>query len=181
MTLTVISPPGEEALSLTAAKAFLRIGHDGEDALVADLVAGAVSRLEEAAGLALVTRTLRRSWLAWPSSLWRRGIVLRPGPAAALAAVRLRDADGAETDVSDRFRLVQRRLCLKPGAVCPAVPLGGTIEADFEAGFGVASDIPEDLVHALKLILLAGYRREGETGLPDEVKAILAARREVWL
>ena len=35
MTLTVLTPPGEEALPLAEAKAFLRIGHDGEDALVA--------------------------------------------------------------------------------------------------------------------------------------------------
>ena len=181
MTLTVISPPGEGALSLAAAKAFLRVGHDGEDAIIADLVEGAVARLEEAAGLALVTRSLRRSWFAWPSSLRRRGIVLRPGPARMLITVQLRDAEGGVTDVSDRFQLVQRRLSLKPGAACPAVPVGGTVEVDFETGFGAASDIPDDLVHALKLILLEAYRRESRSGLPDEVRSILAARREVWL
>ena len=43
MTLTVISPPGEAALSLAQAKAFLLVGHEGEDVLVADLVAAATA------------------------------------------------------------------------------------------------------------------------------------------
>ena len=49
------------------------------------------------------------------------------------------------------------------------------------SGFGAASEIPDDLVHALKLILLDAYRRNGEVGLPQEAKAIIAARREVLL
>ena len=39
----------------------------------------------------------------------------------------------------------------------------------------------DDLVHALKLILLDAYRRNGEVGLPQEAKAFIAARREVLL
>jgi uncharacterized phiE125 gp8 family phage protein len=44
--LTVISPPAGEAVSLSQAKAFLRIGHDGEDALVSDLIGQATVRVE---------------------------------------------------------------------------------------------------------------------------------------
>lgn len=181
MTLTVITLPGEEALSLAAAKAFLRIGHDGEDTLVSDLIAGARARLEEAAGLALVTRTLQRSWTAWPSAIARRGIALRPGPVKALLAVRTVDSDGGETDVSDRFVLTGSRLCLKPGAWRPGIPPGGQVEAEFEAGFGAAADLPEDLVHALKLTLLEAYARKSDGGLPQEAQAIIDARREVRL
>ena len=36
--LTVITPPAGAALSLAAAKEYLRIGHDGEDGLVAALI-----------------------------------------------------------------------------------------------------------------------------------------------
>lgn len=181
MTLTVISPPGEGALSLAEAKAFLRIGHDGEDSLVTELAAGAEARLEEAAGLALVTRTLRRSWTDWPSALWRRGIALRPGPAATLLAVRILEADGTEMDVTDRFALTEGRLYLKAAQACPLVSIGGRIEVDFEAGFGGAGDIPGDLVQALKTLLLAAYARDGETAMPEAAQAVIAARREVRL
>ena len=181
MTLTVITPPGEEALPLAAAKAFLRVGHDGEDALIADLIAGARARPEEASGMALVTRTLRRTFHVWPSALYRRGIVLRPGPVTALTAVRLVDAEDEATDVTARFILAGSRVCLKPGSSMPIIVSGSRAEVDFAAGFGAATDIPDDLVHALKLILLDAYRRNGEAGLPDEAAAIIAARREVLL
>ena len=51
--LTVIAPPAETAVPVSKAKAFLRIGHEGEDELVADLIARATARVEQAAGLAL--------------------------------------------------------------------------------------------------------------------------------
>ena len=57
MTLTVMTPPDGEVLSLDAAKDYLRIGTGGEDALVTALIASA--RLEAASGLVLVTRTLK--------------------------------------------------------------------------------------------------------------------------
>ena len=59
MTLTVMTPPDGEALSLDAAKDYLRIGTGGEDALVTALIASARARLEAASGLVLVTRTLK--------------------------------------------------------------------------------------------------------------------------
>ena len=55
--LTVMAPPDEPAVSLASAKAYLRIGHSGEDDLVLDLVDAATKRLEQIAGLALVRQT----------------------------------------------------------------------------------------------------------------------------
>jgi len=86
--LTVIAPPAEEALSLSEAKEYLRIGHDGEDGLAGRLVAAVRARLELAGGLALVTQTLKRSWDAWPCGVTRGGARLVPGPASALVAMR---------------------------------------------------------------------------------------------
>lgn len=56
MTLTVITPPNGEALSLDAAKDYLRIGTDGEDALVKALIAAARARLSDVAGPGIVRR-----------------------------------------------------------------------------------------------------------------------------
>lgn len=179
--LTVIVPPGEEALPLAEAKAFLRIGHDGEDTLVTELIASARARLEEVSGLALITRTLRASWTRWPGALTGPGIALRPGPVSGLDAVRIIDADGGESDVTGRFALEGNRLRVKPQSWAPPIPIGGRVEVDFQAGFGAAEDLPKDLFQALKLILLQAYRRDGEAGLPPEAQAIIAARREVRL
>ena len=74
------------------------------------------------------------------------------------------------------------RLELRPWNALPLVPEGGRIEAVFDAGYGAAAEVPEDLVLALKLLVLEAYRR-GAAGsdLPDEVNQIVSARRGVRL
>ena len=185
MTLTVLSPPLTPALSLQTAKAHLRIGHDAEDALVAELLQAATDRLETATGLALVERTLQRELRAWPATLAGRGYVLRPRPVSRVEAVSLVDADGTETALGDRFDLVDGRLVLKPWAHLPPLAAGSRLRVRFVAG-SAAEEVPGDLLLALKLLLAQAYRRGRDVvtaaeDLPTEVAAILAARREVRL
>jgi len=179
--LTVIMPPAEEALSLAAAKEYLRIGHDGEDGLVGRLIPAARARLESVGGLALVTQTLKRSWEGWPAGLTRHGARLLPAPASALVAVDLVDAEGGTETVTSGFVLEGGRLKLKPFTPLPAIPLGGRADVTFVAGYGAAEDVPEDLVHALKRLVLVAYQRGEGADLPDDVAAVLNARSEVRL
>ena len=116
MDLTVIVPPAEEALSLAAVKEFLRVGHTGEDTLIGDLVGAATARLEKAASLALVTRTLRMRLNGWPAGAGANGIRLRPAPVSSLVAVRVLEADGTALDVRGRFALSRR----SSGRTCAA-------------------------------------------------------------
>lgn len=187
--LTVISPPEGEAVSLVSAKAFLRVGHAGEDGLIADLISQATARVEQASGLALRARTLRAEWTAWPAALSGRGAVLPLGPVTALNSVTVFDSDGAASDHTGRFRLDCGRLALRAWSMVPAVPMGGRVEVEFEAGFGGVEDVPPDLVEAVLLTVRetyfagdAGRRVTRERGpLPDPVEAILSARRGVRL
>jgi len=176
--LTVISPPDGEALSLDAAKAYLRIGHAGEDDLVTGLIASARARLEAETGVALITRTVKRRFDRWPSGVTRTGLRLVPGPASALVSVETVDAEDAAQLYTARFALGGGRLRLKPFVALPTIPPGGHADVTFVTGFGAAADVPEDLVQALKRLVLATYRREAGEVLPDEVRDILAARRE---
>ena len=179
--LTVITPPAEEALSLAAAKEYLRIGHDGEDGLVAALIAAARARLETVGGLALVTQTLKRSWDSWPRGVTRNGARLLPAPASALVVVTIVGVEGGTETVTTRFRLEGGRLLLKPFTALPAIPLGGRVEVTFVAGYGAAADVPADLVQALKRLVLVAYQRGEATDLPEDVAAVLNARSEVRL
>lgn len=176
--LTVITPPAGEALSLGAAKEYLRIGHEGEDALVADLIASARARLEAETGFALIGRTVRRSFGRWPAGVMRAGARLRPGPASALVSVELVDEGGAAQLMTARFRLSGGRLRLKPFVALPAIPPGGRADVTFVTGYGAAADVPEDLVQALRALVLAAYRREAGEAVPAALVAVLAARRE---
>lgn len=179
--LTVISPPEGEPLPLPDAKAFLRLGTDAEDALVTRLIAAGWAQIEATSGLALVTRTLRRRWAGWPDGLRRQGVRLRPGPAASLVSVIRKDGAGSEEDITERFDLIGGRLRLKRAWSVPFIGLEGWVEVTFVAGFGPPEDVPADLVHAVKLWVQAAYLRGAPSpppALPDEVRAIIDARRE---
>ena len=187
--LTVISPPAEEPVSLATAKAFLRIGHDGEDALIADLVASARARIEQESGLALVSQELRVTWGAWPAAMAGRGAILPRRPVLALNSVHVEDGAGTLTDHTERFRLDCGRLALRPWSQCPALATDDTVLVTFSAGYGASDDVPQDLKEACLRMTGALYlAREtspeagtGGAGLPDAVQSILNARREVRL
>lgn len=192
--LTVVTPPAEAAVPISKAKAFLRIGHDGEDEFIADLVSRATARVEHASGLALVMRTLRVEWSCWPPDLGGRGVRLPVGPVSALHVVNLVEIDeNDERVVSDetaRFRLEGGKLALRPWSMVPGVPPGGFIEVEFDAGFGTSGDVPADLVEAVLRTAAAAYaaRSPGsfdfaadEGDLPPDVVAILDRRRGVRL
>lgn len=186
--LTVLSPPAEAPVSLEAVKAFLRIGDARDDDLISNLLQSARERLEHVAGLALVTQTLRVTWRSWPAAIQGRGARLPIGPARQLDGVRLVDAEARATDYSDHFQLACGRICLRPWSRLPRVPTGGQIEIDLQAGFGSASQVPEDLREALLHLIGAVYSAHARgnfdlttDALPAAVQAILDARKEVRL
>jgi uncharacterized phiE125 gp8 family phage protein len=181
MTLTVLTPPDEEPMSLSKAKSYLRIGHNGEDELVTSLIAGARAALETQAGLCLVRRTLRWSFEVWPRDLMARsGVRLPAGPVSELVSVRSVVGE-VETELTSRFVLDGQRLCLRPGSWLPAIETGARVEVDFVAGFGGAADVPEDLSLALLVMADAAYRRGSNDVVPETAEALVAARREVRL
>lgn len=184
--LTVITPPAQEPVSLAAAKAFLRLGHDGEDALIADLIASARTRIEQESGLSLVSQVVRVAWTAWPVSLSGRGVALPRRPAKVLVSVLLVEPDGTLIDHSERFRLDCGRLLLRPWSWCPIIARGGSAQITFETGYGSPEEVPDDLKEACLRMVAALYASRGgagasETGLPEAVQTILNARREVRL
>src|SRR5262245_60811773 len=106
MNITTLAAPAAEPLGLAEAKAYLRIGFDGEDDLVSSLITAARSRIEEACGLALISRTLRVTLDCWPAGIVETRVFRLPvRPAASLTAVKVTDAVGVLQDVTDRFAL----------------------------------------------------------------------------
>ncbi|MCI4646417.1 MAG: phage head-tail connector protein [Hyphomonadaceae bacterium] len=186
MTLTVITPPATPPVALAEMKAFLRIGHDSEDTLVADLTEAATGQVEGLLGKVLVTRTLERCYQAWPPTLSGRGAHLRPGPVSALTSVTVLDADDVGEDVTSRFKLDCGRLRLRPWSFAPAIPAGGLVKVRFEAGYGAASAVPADLILAVQRMAQETYRSaefgDGRSpGVPRDVEGLLAAYREIRL
>ena len=187
--LTVMVPPDEPAVSLASAKAYLRIGHSGEDDLIVDLVDAATKRLEQIAGLALMRQTMQLTWLHWPPAIAGRGARLPVSTISSLVSVKIYSAEDIETDVSERFQIDCGRLRLRPWSMLPGLSLGEQVVVRFEAGFGTTEEVPEDLQEAVLRLVGAIYRArpgdgsfaQSDIGVPVEVQAILNARKEVRL
>lgn len=190
MNVTTLAPPAAEPVGLAEAKDYLRIGGDGEDALVGALIAGARERIEVLAGVAMISRTLRVTLNNWPrGTMERRTIELPVRPADELIAVRVFDAHGEAEDVTERFVLPlgrAARLVWVTGAFpWPRQRMNG-IEVDYSAGFGEAADgVAEGLRLAVKRLAAHAYHaRDPETlagPLPADVAGLIAPWRRVRL
>ena len=166
MTLQVLTPPAEEPVSLAETKAFLRVTHDDDDALIARLITAARQRIEAELGLALVATEFTETLDAWPLTRTGAAKVSR-GPLLSVEEIRV------DSDVLDAGRYAVR-LATRPGLIAPdgaGLPnpqtVHGGIEVDFTAGFGeAAEDVPAPLAQALLVLVAHAYEhREGEAPL----------------
>lgn len=167
MTLIVRTPPAEEPVSLAAAKLALRVAHSEEDAFISRLIAAARETIEEATGLALVTRSIRERMDAWRTA--GPGIAaLGVGPVTHVEAVRVAGEGGtlqplpvSSYALDGESRPPRLRFALGPPL--PTVPFAG-LEVDYVAGFGPATAVPASLQQAVLLTVARLY----ETGQADQ-------------
>jgi uncharacterized phiE125 gp8 family phage protein len=155
--------PATEPVTLAAARAFLRIGTDGDDSVLISLLIAAREALEARTGRALVTRTVRQRFMV-PANATLPGTLL-PGrvPATHLVAVRIIASDGSESAApANLVRLIDGRLrvttSLSSGLTSGALGLS----IDYQAGYGpLASDVPEAFkVSILEAVADALVRRD---------------------
>lgn len=191
MTAILLTPPALEPLSLADAKLYLRVGHDDDDDLIASLIVAARSHVEGRARRALMTQTWRVTRDAWPPD---GRFVLPLAPAREIVAARVYDAAGIAHETDTQSFVVNQGAA--PGVIAFApwfVPApgraAGGIELDVTFGYGdAASDVPEPLRHAVRLLLAHWYENRGVTAadggsaaLPAGVAALLAPFRGLTL
>jgi uncharacterized phiE125 gp8 family phage protein len=190
MTVTTLAPPAAEPVPLADAKAYLRIGHDGEDGMVAGLIASARARIEGLTGLAMINRTLRMTLDRWTSgTVETRRVALPMRPAGELVAVRVRDAAGVAETVTERFAIEPgqggRLVWMSGGFPWPRQAAQG-IEIEYVAGFGAGpGDVPDGLALAVKRLAAHAYhaRDPGRLNerLPEDVAGLLSPWRRIRL
>lgn len=190
MHVTTLVAPAAEPLGLAEAKEYLRIAYDGENSLVTTLIAGARARIEDLAGVAMISRTLRVTLDRWPvRTVETRVLRLPVRPAGALLAVRVFDDGGVAETVTDRFALTTgraARLVWTNGAFPWPGRRHHGIEIDYTAGFGEApEDVAEGLRLAVKRLVAHGYhaRDPGSMSgtLPEDVAGLISPWRRVSL
>ncbi|MUZ64740.1 head-tail connector protein [Agrobacterium vitis] len=173
MTITTLTPPQAEPLTLVDVKAQLKIDTDDEDDLLSGLITAARLHLEAETGLCLMRQSLRLYLDDWPDS---EVIQLPKSPVQTIDAVTVFDENGDELHVLLKDHLLDRqarpaRLWLRDRPL-PGRPING-IEIDFTAGFGTAAtDVPDTLRRAMSLHVAAMYAFRGVVALADQPAAL---------
>lgn len=191
MSLVMTSPPAVEPVTVTEAKAHMRIDTDAEDILIGSLVLTSRLHIETALSLALITQSWKFTLDRWPKS---REIELPLAPLRSVGSVHVIDASGNATTVSDQSYLVD--LASRPPRLIwnnSVPPLPGRaakgIEIDLTAGFGdSAASVPAPLKHAILMLTAHWYehrdpREIGQDGarIPDAVSDLIAPFRTIRL
>lgn len=194
MTLQLVTPPAAEPVTLSDAKAFLRVGTGHEDDLIAQFIASARIRVEAETGRALILRTCRETLDRWdlPGRIADQGRQFRLPlpPLISVMSVTIHDADDAGTvwDAANYFVDAASdpgRIAVRSGDFPrPGRAVAG-IEILFEAGYGAsADDVPEALREAVMRLTADAYLNRDGNGarpLPMTVQSLLAPYKRVRL
>ena len=182
MPLELITPPTEEPISLSEAKAHLRVDVSDEDTLIRELISVARRSVEVRTGRALITQSWAMTLPEAPSA----PIVLPRQPATAITSVSVIGIGGARTPLSTGLYRLETA---EPSRLLPqgAWPSCAGAEVVFSAGYGAASDVPEDLRQAVRLLLAHFYERrelaesDRFSAVPDALDGLLAPYRSIRL
>jgi uncharacterized phiE125 gp8 family phage protein len=175
MPAILLIPPSAEPWSVVEAKAFLRVEHDDDDAVIAALIAAARGHVEALSRRALLVQRWRVVMDAWPAN---GRLDPRVGPLRAVIAARVYD-QGDTTHAVDTARFVVDAAANVIASPCWALPLPGRahagIELDLELGYGAsASDVPEPLRHAIRMLVAHWYENRGLAAIGGNVAMLPA-------
>ena len=157
-----------------------------QDAVLENTLRAAIAAIEARTGKVLVEKAY-----GWTLTGWRDGCrqALPLAPVSAVTSVRIIDRLGIEA-LLDPSRYVLERDAHRPalravGGNLPRVPLAGSVEIDFVAGFGPGwGDLPVDLAHAVFLLATQYYENRGGSGgdggaMPFGVATLIERYRNV--
>ena len=188
MSAILLIPPSAEPWSVAEAKDFLRVEHDDDDAVIAALIAAARGHVEALTRRALLVQRWRFVLDAWPAN---GRFSPRMGPLRSVIAARVFDAAN-HSSVIDAATFVVDAAAELIASPSWSMPLPGRtsagIELDVELGYGAAaSDVPDALRHAIRMLVAHWYENRGlaATGdaatLPGGLGALIAPYRMLSL
>ncbi len=182
--LTRTTPPASEPISLSDAKAHLRVTINDDDSLITNLITATRMICEEFTTRALITQ----GWRLWldefpgdSMSWWdgmhqgaaskltvKRFITLPRAPLQSISAVTVYADDDSSTVFSPTLYFVDNaaepgRLALRNSASWPTPQrMSNGISIDFTAGYGAASTVPQALKQGMLAHVAQLYEHRGE-------------------
>lgn len=186
MRVSLTTPPAVTAVSLDEAKEHLRVTHASHDALITDLLADAITRLDGRRGV-LGRALITQKW-AWKIDRFPIGcmsIAVPFPPLQSVESIVYLDEEGAEQTLeSAKYTVVTDE---EPGLIQLALDevwpstqdVPGAITIAFTAGYGEnPSDVPGPIRRAIKMMLTRWYDDpDGGDGIPEGADSLLETFR----
>lgn len=187
MMLSEVTVVPQAALPVAEFKDHLRLGtgfaDDGtQDALAESYLRAAMAAIEGRIGKALIARDFLLELAEWR---WPDAQALPVAPVSTILSVTVKDRDGVAALIDPaRYRLVrdaQRPKVVAVGALLPGIPVGGTVELVFNAGFAPAwAGVPSDLAQAVFLLAAHYHEYRHENGISQPMPFGVMALIERW-
>jgi uncharacterized phiE125 gp8 family phage protein len=183
MTLKLIAAPAAEPITLTEAKAHLRVDASTDDAIITAMIQAVREQAEHETGRALITQTWERVLDAFPAV----EIELGRMPVDAISSIKYLDGTGAQRTLGSSLYTLDADTA--PGWVLPVAGAAWPATADsanavrvrFTAGYGASGAAVPAAVRAWMLLHLGALYRQREAfaagqpvaPLPDRFVAAL--------
>ena len=188
--LITAAAPADPVVTRSEAKAHLIVEHTEHDDLIDGLVAAAVARVDGFNGLltrCLVTQTWEQSFSAFGDCM-----LLPLGPVQSISSVKYFDATNVEQTLASSVYAMHTGksgsfLTLAPDQTWPAIYSRiDAVAVEFIAGYGDASAVPQDIKHAILMMVGHWYRNRDAVGpggktseVPLGAKALLENYRRI--
>lgn len=164
MSLILVTAPTVEPVTLSEAKAHLRVTSSDEDSLITSLITAARGMAETITRRALTTQTWDWKFGAFPES----HLDVPLAPLVSVTSISYIDTAGAtQTWSSANYTVLDAGAQTAPGRIVPAYNeswpsvrgLPNDIIVRFVAGYGAASSVPAEIRWAVLLIIGELYAR----------------------
>lgn len=171
----ITSEPATEPVTLAEAREHLRNeGLTADDDYITALITVARKWVENYCSRALITQTWKQSWDLVPDDAC---FELAINPLVSISSFNYYDENGSQQSYTTYQTDTQSevtKLVPNVDTTFPSIELGrlNAIDVTFVAGYGAASDVPDDIKHAIKILIAYFYdeNRSG-TGMGKTVQA----------
>ncbi|MBS7545113.1 head-tail connector protein [Ancylobacter oerskovii] len=176
----VIAPPAAEPISLALAKqqCGIPVNETGRDAELTAAIAGARGLVEKVCGIRLVTQTVDMVCDGFCDLR-----ALPDAPLQSVTSITYLDTEGAPQTVptavyEGRLDGLEPSIVLAHGKQWPTTRRGSRITIKAVAGYGLAADVPPDLVSAMLLKIGSAMSMSGKDMLVRSVEVHDVATRQ---
>ena len=164
MTMTIVTSPADEPVTLDELRQYLRLDGNAEDELLGRLLRAARETFEHHTGIAMMKQTWRLHTDCWP----QHGVIrIARYPVASILSVTFYDEEGTPGSITEHaLHLARER---RPARVYLAArnrpqKRVRAVDVEFVAGFGGGSaGVPETMKHAVTALAAQWYEfRHGQ-------------------